>query len=143
MIIGDGPARPEIEGLFASFADRVTMLGARAPEELPGCYAAADLLVWPAVNEAFGMALLEAQACGLPVLAGAVGGVPAILHDGETGWLAPPDDPAAFGVLLKRLLEADLAAAGRRARQHIEVGHDIAGAARILDRTWRGLGLSA
>jgi glycosyltransferase involved in cell wall biosynthesis len=143
MVIGDGPARAEIEQLFAPFADRVTMLGAKAPEALPDCYAAADLLVWPAVNEAFGMALLEAQACGLPVLAGAVGGVPAILRDGETGWLAPADDPAAFGMLLNQLLDADLAAAGRRARQHIEAGHDIAGAARILDRTWHDLGLAA
>lgn len=143
MIIGDGPARPEIEQLFAPVADRVTMLGAKAPEALPDCYAAADLLVWPAVNEAFGMALLEAQACGLPVLAGAVGGVPAILRDGETGWLAPADDPAALGALLQRLLDADLAAAGRRARQHIEAGHDITGAARILDRAWHELGLPA
>ncbi|MDY0882025.1 glycosyltransferase family 4 protein [Dongia soli] len=143
VIIGDGPARPEIERLFAPFPGRVTMVGAKAPEDLPGYYAAADLLVWPAVNEAFGMALLEAQACGLPVLAGAVGGVPAILRDSETGWLAPADDPAAFGALLNRVLGLDLATAGCRARQYIEARHDIAGAARILDRTWRDLGLPA
>ena len=44
-----------------------------------------DLFVWPAINEAFGMALLEAQASGLPVVAGASGGVRGIVADRETG----------------------------------------------------------
>jgi glycosyltransferase involved in cell wall biosynthesis len=143
LVIGDGPAREEIARFFAPFADRVTLLGAKTAEDLPLHYAAADLLVWPAVNEAFGMALLEAQACGLPVLAGAVGGVPAILRDGETGWLVPPGDPAAFSAKLDHLLDLDLAAVGRRARCHIEAHHDIATAAGVLDHAWRHLGLPA
>ena len=47
----------------------------------------ADLFVWPAINEAFGMALLEAQASALPVVAGASGGVGGIVASGETGLL--------------------------------------------------------
>ncbi len=70
---------------------------------------AADLFVWPAINEAFGMALLEAQACGTPVIAGASGGVPAIIADGETGWLSPPGDVAAFAADVDFALERELA----------------------------------
>ena len=51
---------------------------------------------WPAVNEAYGMALLEAQARGCPVVAGAFGGVPSVVRDGETGPLTPPGDASAF-----------------------------------------------
>ncbi len=139
LIVGDGTARPEVEAAFATLRDRVHFLGARAPEDLPACYGAADLLVWPAVNEAFGMALLEAQACALPVLAGAVGGIPAIIRDGETGWLAPPDQPPAFAAAMRRCLDSDLALAGRRARHHIETRHDLPAAAEILGRSWRHL----
>ena len=52
---------------------------------LPACYAAADLYVWPAVREAYGMAMLEAQAAGLPVVAGREGGVAEVVADGVTG----------------------------------------------------------
>ena len=60
------------------------------------CYAAADLYVWPAVREAYGLALLEAQAAGLPVVAGREGGVAEVVADGRSGVLAPPRDPAAL-----------------------------------------------
>ncbi|HEY5599013.1 MAG TPA: glycosyltransferase, partial [Kiloniellales bacterium] len=57
-------------------------------------------------NEAYGMALLEAQAAGLPVLAGASGGVAAIVRDGLTGVLTPPGDTAAFAAAIAALLAA-------------------------------------
>lgn len=137
LIVGDGDARKEVEAAFAGRADQVHFLGRQDPSVMPDYYAAADLLVWPAVNEAFGMALLEAQACGLPVLAGAVGGVPAVIADGtnrrpQTGWLAPPHDPAAFAALLRQALDSDLPAIGRDARRMIVEQHDIAQAAALL-----------
>lgn len=139
LVAGDGAARTAVQEAFARLQGRVHFLGAQSAEALPAIYGAADLMVWPAVNEAFGMALLEAQACALPVLAGAVGGVPAIVQDGETGWLAPPNEPDALARLLLRCLDSDLAAAGRRARRNIEDHHDIAAAAEILARSWRHL----
>ncbi|HVJ41181.1 MAG TPA: glycosyltransferase family 4 protein [Dongiaceae bacterium] len=147
LIVGDGAARAEVMAGFAAFGDRVHFLGPRAPEALPEIYAAADLMVWPAVNEAFGMALLEAQACGLPVLAGAVGGVPAIISEGgkdgaRTGWLAPPHRPEAFANLLSCALDSDLAAVGTAARRAIERRHDIANAAGVLDASLRKLGIA-
>lgn len=143
LIAGDGTARPEVEAAFSAFADRVHFLGCQAPETLPQLYAGADLLVWPAVNEAFGMALLEAQACGLPVLAGAIGGVPAIIHDGSTGFLAPPHQPKAFAALLGEALDSDLAAIGEAARRSVEQHHDIAQAGALLAATLRKLGVGA
>ena len=76
--------------------DRLRFLGALPPDRLAACYAAADLMVWPAINEAYGMALLEAQAAGLPVVAGRTGGVPDIVRDGVTGLLTPIGDETAF-----------------------------------------------
>jgi glycosyltransferase involved in cell wall biosynthesis len=120
---------------FKSLAGGVFLLGARPRETLPEIAAACDLCVWPAVNEAFGMALLEAQACGLPVVAGAWGGVPAIIVDGKTGWLSAPGDATAFSADVDFALDADLTVVGRAARANALAKHDIAGAASTLIST--------
>jgi glycosyltransferase involved in cell wall biosynthesis len=132
LVVGDGEARAEVERAFRPVAGGVFLLGAMPRTRLPEIAAACDLCVWPAVNEAFGMALLEAQACGLPVVAGAWGGVPAIVVDGKTGWLSKPGDAAAFSADVDFALDADLAAAGKAARANALARHDIAGAARTL-----------
>jgi glycosyltransferase involved in cell wall biosynthesis len=138
-VVGDGPARPRIEPLYDPA--RTVFRGAVPPESLPGVLAEADLFVWPAINEAFGMALLEAQAAGLPAVAGAAGGegggVAEILRDGETGLLVPPDDAGAFAKAVAALLDdpARRRAMGEAARANILARHDIAAAAVILDRT--------
>ena len=81
VVAGDGPARRDVEAEFAGFAGgRVHFIGAVEAGGLPALYAAADIYVWPAVREAFGIAILEAQAAGLPVVAGDAGG------GGATSW---------------------------------------------------------
>jgi glycosyltransferase involved in cell wall biosynthesis len=79
--------------------------------------AACDLYAWPAVNEAYGMALLEAQAAGIPVVSCATRGVPDVVVDGRTGALVPPRNPAALAQRLRELLAdpARLAAIGSAA----------------------------
>jgi len=105
LVAGDGPARADVEAAFAGAAPgRVRFLGAWPAKRLPDLYAASDIFVWPAHNEAYGMAILEAQAAGLPVLAGASGGVAGIVRDGRTGVLVPPGDTAAFAAALGDLL---------------------------------------
>jgi glycosyltransferase involved in cell wall biosynthesis len=105
-IVGDGPVRAEVEGLFAPFGGRVRFHGGIEDRaRLAGLYAAADLFVWPAVNEAYGMVFLEAQALGCPVIAGACGGVASVVRDGETGLLAAPGDAAAFASSVAALLD--------------------------------------
>jgi glycosyltransferase involved in cell wall biosynthesis len=69
----------------------VFLAGWRAHEVVPQALNAADLLVLPSLGEAFGLVLVEAMACGLPVIACAAHGPAAIVADGKTGWLVPPD----------------------------------------------------
>ncbi len=143
ILIGDGPARAEIARHFKPFRHRLRWAGEVQAAGLAAFYAAGDLLVWPAINEAFGMALLEAQAAGCPVIAGASGGVPAIIADGKTGFLTPPGSAADFADAIHRALTRDLsplrAAAIARTRAH----HDIAIAAERLGRTLRALGVGS
>jgi glycosyltransferase involved in cell wall biosynthesis len=105
ILVGDGPERAAVEAAFAPLRERVVLAGLKRPEEIACFHAAADLFAWPAVNEAYGMAILEAEAAGLAVVAGKVGGVPEIVADGETGLLAPANDPAAFAVAVATLLQ--------------------------------------
>ncbi len=145
LLVGDGPARPEVEALMAPFGDRVRFAGAVPHHDLPALYAAADLYLWPAINEAYGMALLEAQAAGLPVVAGRTGGVPAVVADGLTGLLTPIGDAAAFAASVGRLLDDPVertrlgAAAACRMASH----HDERAAARALAAALRTLPLRA
>jgi glycosyltransferase involved in cell wall biosynthesis len=142
LIAGDGEARRLVKQAFVDVPCRVEFLGRIAPDRLAPLYSAADLLVWPAVNEAFGMALLEAQACALPVLAGAFGGVGGIVADGKTGFLTKPGDSADFARGLKRALASDLPTLGRAARRKVERRHDIAAASATFARTLRKLGVA-
>ncbi len=138
LVVGDGPARAAVEAALSVLGRaRVHYTGARLPEELPDIYAAADLLVWPAINEAYGMSLLEAQAAAVPVVAGASGAVPTIVAGERTGLLTPPGDPSAVAGAVRILLDdpARRRRMGDTARERIAEDHDIGTAARILDRT--------
>jgi glycosyltransferase involved in cell wall biosynthesis len=105
LVAGDGPARADVENLFAAaIPDRVTFLGVLSLPEVAAAYAAADLCAWPAVNEAYGMALLEAQAAGVPVVSCATRGVPDVVEHGKTGLLATAGDEAGFAGLVRELL---------------------------------------
>src|SRR3954451_12441129 len=81
----------------------VFLAGWRGHGDLPDGLNAADLLVLPSVREQFGQVLVEAMACGLPVLAVDAHGPAEIVDDGRTGWLVPPDDEDA---LVEALVEA-------------------------------------
>ncbi|HEU0216209.1 MAG TPA: glycosyltransferase family 4 protein [Stellaceae bacterium] len=118
-VIGDGPAADAVRAALAPFGERVVYAGALGESAVSGRLGAADLFVWPAINEAFGMALLEAQASGLPVVAGRSGGVGDVVADGATGLLTPPGDVDAFAAAVRALLTDP----ARRAR-YGEAAHD-------------------
>ena len=136
VVVGGGAAADVVHARFASFPPgRVRFVGTQPPATVAALLAGADLFVWPAVAEVIGLALLEAQACGVPVVAGRRPGVAAIVDDGRTGRLTPPGDTAAFAAAVGALLDdpAGRAAMGRQARAHARERHDLASAARALD----------
>jgi len=135
-VIGDGPARDEVRAALAPLGDRVVYAGTLAEPTIAERLAGADIFVWPAINEAFGMALLEAQASGLPVVAGASGGVGDIVATDVTGLLVRPGDADAFALALRALIAdpARRAAMGAVARDKVRRQHDLpAAAARLAE----------
>ncbi len=127
-VAGSGPERERLEKLARAIGvgERVAFLGAISDSELPALYNLASVYVGASRRgervgvEGFGISLVEASACGLPVVAGNSGGIPDAVRDGETGFLVPPEDPAAIVDAVCRLLEDHalaqrIGAAGRRA----------------------------
>lgn len=82
----------------------VLFLGKRDQESLPYYYSAAEVVVVPSYYESFGMVALEAMACGTPVIATQVGGLPFLVKDGITGFIVPNDDPLALEKALTQLM---------------------------------------
>ncbi|CAN7316746.1 glycosyltransferase family 4 protein [Mesorhizobium amorphae] len=119
-VVGDGPARDEVKAQFAGLpADRIDWLGAIEPAAVPDVLYRGGIYLWPGYGEAYGVAYLEAQAAGLPVVAQDVAGVPEVVRNGQTGFLTPPGDVAAFASAIERLLahndeRAIMAAEARR-----------------------------
>ncbi len=88
----------------AALDGRARILGTRAPEEMPGVYAEADLFCLPSWWEAMPLSVLEAMASGLPVVATDVGDVSRLVQDGHTGFVVPPRDPEKLASALAELL---------------------------------------
>jgi glycosyltransferase involved in cell wall biosynthesis len=129
LLVGDGPARAKVEAAFAPLGPRVIFAGALPELELPALYAGCDLFVWPAVREAYGLAMQEAQAAGLPVIAGREGGVSEVVQHDLTGVLTPPGDPGAFAEAVGSLL-----ADPDRRRRMAEAAWRFVAGERSLDR---------
>ena len=104
---GNGTAEPERLAALAKFlgvSDLISFLPPTNREELADWYRAADLVCVPSYSESFGLVALEAQACGTPVVATAVGGLRAAVADGISGLLVDGHDPKAWSATIMRLL---------------------------------------
>ena len=97
-VVGEGPDLPRLRRRFQRSAQ---FLGRVDDRELEHVYATTGALVVPNVEE-FGIAAVEAQAAGLPVIAADAGGAQEIVRPDETGWLVPPDDLDALTAILRR-----------------------------------------
>lgn len=85
--------------------DKVVFTGAIAHDSLATYYSAADVLVLPSHYESLGFVVIEAMACGTPVVASRVGGIPSIVEHGSTGYLIPWRCPEAFATQIEVLLK--------------------------------------
>ena len=141
VVVGDGPARREVEAMLAPLAGRIALAGARDEAGVAAALRECDLLAWPAVDEAIGIALLEAQACGLPVVSGRTPGVAGVVVDECTGLLTPPGNVEAFAAALRRLVvDASLCVRmGQAAAAHVRARHDLPQAAARLDSILRAV----
>ncbi|PRY52145.1 D-inositol-3-phosphate glycosyltransferase [Geodermatophilus tzadiensis] len=111
----EAPRRLEELAVRLGIADRVRFLPPQAPDRLALHYRAADVAVVPSHNESFGLVALEAQACGTPVVAAEVGGLPTAVDDGVSGVLVGSRDPAAYAAAIRSVLaRRPLLAAGAR-----------------------------
>jgi glycosyltransferase involved in cell wall biosynthesis len=119
LFVGDGERRAELEAQAAASGagDRIHFLGSRG--DVPDLLAACDSFVLPSLWEGLPMALIEAMASGLPVIASEVSGTKQVVTDGESGLLIPPGDVAALAEAIAALLAdparaREIGAAGRR-----------------------------
>lgn len=133
VLVGDGPELGPAERRLRALGlrDRVVLHGHR--HELTEILADSDVFLLPSSHESFGVAALEAMACGVPVVASDVGGLPEVVTHGESGYLCPVGDLEAFAACTLELLRnPDKAAAmGQHAREEANTRFSMAAA---LDR---------
>ncbi|MDA3937228.1 MAG: glycosyltransferase [Actinomycetota bacterium] len=106
VIVGDGPMEDELRNLVESLGltERVTFAGKLDTKSVAARMAAADVLVMSSRNEGLGLVALEAMACGTPVAATRVGGVPEVFPGSQCGILVEPEDPEALADAVEEIL---------------------------------------
>jgi sugar transferase (PEP-CTERM/EpsH1 system associated) len=141
LLVGDGPLRNALETLTTTLGvgDRVTFAGYRdRPERFLRLM---DVFALTSRSEGMPLAILEAWASGLPVVASRVGGVPEVVADGRTGLLFPPGDEAALATHLERLLTDPVAARalGDAGRAEVREKFDVRTMCDTYQRYYRAL----
>lgn len=139
VVAGDGPLRATLlrQRTLLGLEDHVSLLGARS--DVPELLSASDVFCQPSYEEGLGLAVIEAMAAGLPVVATRVGGLPEVVRENETGLLVPPRDPPALARALEALLFDPVRArafgeAGRaRAQAHFTEAAMIAATRAVYD----------
>jgi N-acetyl-alpha-D-glucosaminyl L-malate synthase BshA len=131
LLIGDGQDRPEALHLAETLEVKPDVIFLGKQDDVESLLAAADLLLLPSADEAFGLAALEGMSCGVPVVATAVGGVPEVIEDGKSGFLLHVGDVegmarAALALLTDSGRHAEFrTAARRRAVEHFEISQIV------------------
>ena len=136
FLIGDGPRRGAVERAFEEVPpSRVRFAGALPHPAVASIVATCDLFVWPALDEPLGMAMLEAQALGVPVVSTPTRGVPDVVQDGVSGLLVANPSPARFAGAVDALLEDGVRRCGlaETARRTVAARHSLRAASKQLD----------
>ncbi len=104
-VVGDGNLQQEVRALFSAIpAKRIVWHGLLDRAGIAALFVRCGIYVWPGCGEAYGLAYLEAQAAGLPVIAYETAGVPEVVQDGVSGILTPAGDDQAYAEAVARLL---------------------------------------
>ena len=128
VIAGDGKDRNILQALAGSLlSGHVRFIGKISRDDMYRYYSAADIFVFPGIRETLGMVYLEAQSCGLPVVAFHNGGIPEVVQDRVSGFLTPLFDMPAFTDAICRLLNDEplRRKMGEAAVRHVRSSHDI------------------
>ena len=128
VIAGDGKGKDRLKQLAQSYLPgKVCFVGKIPRNQMVRFYSAGDIFAYPGIKESLGMVFLEAQACGLPVVAFADEGVPEVVVHEKTGFLLPPFAEGAFIQALDRLLsDPDLRRSmGQAGRAYVTRAHDL------------------
>lgn len=139
QIIGDGRESTPLKRRAARLGlDRARFDGVVPPSRMPEAFRSADIVVVPSRSEGLGQVAIEASACGVPVVATRVGGLPEVVHDGTSGLLVPPNDARALSAALARLhrdpaLLAKLGANGPKSVAEFDLDVLAARVARLYD----------
>jgi glycosyltransferase involved in cell wall biosynthesis len=123
LIVGDGPLKESIEASLVEekLSDRVDLPGWIAHDDLPKYLNQLRLLVLPSYTEGLPNIIIEAMACGTPVLATPVGAIPDIIRDGETGFIMEDNSPECINENIRRVLEyPDLERIAENGRYFVE-----------------------
>jgi len=128
VIAGDGKEKARLLDLVeAHLPGRVRFLGKLPRDSMYRFYSAGDIFAFPGIKESLGMVFLEAQSCGLPVVAFENGGIPEVVKDRKTGLLVPLYDFRAFVRAIELLLSDDTLRQkmGQEARSYVRQHHDL------------------
>ncbi|MSZ19453.1 MAG: glycosyltransferase [Actinobacteria bacterium] len=141
-IVGDGGEREYLENLAQELDinKNIEFRGHINDRELPKAYERATLFAMPSIAELQSIATMEAMASGRPVVAADAMALPHLVHDGDNGYLFPPDDVQAFSAALKKVLTASQEELDRLSENslHLIESHDIDRTIRIFEGLYRG-----
>jgi len=131
LIVGEGPELSRAGQLINELgvAAHVELVG--EAQDVTGLLSVSDLFLLPSLQESFGLSALEAMACGVPVVASNVGGLPEVVIDGVTGFLHPPTDVAQMAESAIRIL-SDPALHARMAADGVRLATERFSASRIV-----------
>jgi glycosyltransferase involved in cell wall biosynthesis len=138
VIAGEGREKAPLKQLAdAHLPDRVRFLGKLPRRQMYRFYSAGDMFVFPGIRESLGMVYLEAQSCGLPVVAFDNSGIPEVVQNNRTGFLVPLYDSGTLVNAMGRLLndKQRRREMGRMACEYVRQHHDLDKNYRIMEKT--------
>jgi glycosyltransferase involved in cell wall biosynthesis len=123
LIVGGGPFEKELKRLTIDLEidDKTTFTGKIKQDQVPEYLNMLDIYVAVSIQESFGVAVIEAGACELPVVVSGIGGLIEVVEDGKTGYIVPPKDPEETANAIEKLLKSEVTRTefGRNARVRI------------------------